>query len=68
MSSFGYNETVAMEYFPLTKEEAIKKGFKRCDYEIPLPQVEKTLKADEIPNIKNVTDDILNQAIICEVT
>ena len=68
MSSFGYNETVAMEYFPLTKEEAIKKGFKRCDYEIPLPQVEKTLKADEIPDIKNVTDDILNQAIICEVT
>jgi len=30
--------------------------------------VEKTLKADEIPDIKNVTDDILNQAIICEVT
>ncbi|MEI8092157.1 MAG: hypothetical protein WCG98_08430 [bacterium] len=24
LSPFGYNETVAMEYFPLTKEEAMK--------------------------------------------
>src|SRR3989344_6045552 len=27
MSPFGYNETQAQDYFPLTKEEAIKKGF-----------------------------------------
>jgi len=27
MSPFGYNETQAQDYFPLTKEEAIKQGF-----------------------------------------
>ncbi len=27
LSPFGYNETLANEYFPLTKEEAAKKGF-----------------------------------------
>ena len=28
MCPYGYNETVAMEYFPIEKEEAVKKGFK----------------------------------------
>lgn len=37
ISMFGYNETVAMEHFPLTKQEAIDKWFKRSDYEAPLP-------------------------------
>jgi hypothetical protein len=65
---FGYNETIAQEYFPLTKEEATKKWFKRSDYETPSPKVVKILQADEIPDIQNVTDDILQQAIACEVT
>jgi len=68
MSCFGYNESIAMEYFPLTKDEAIKKWFQRSEYEAPFPKVERTLKADELPDIKNVTDDILQQAIACEVS
>lgn len=28
---YGYNETVASEYFPLTKEEAVKRGYKWRD-------------------------------------
>lgn len=28
---FGYNETIAMTYFPFTKEQAIKQGFKWTD-------------------------------------
>lgn len=39
-SQFGYNETVAQEYFPLTKEEAIKQWFKRSDYEAPFPKTD----------------------------
>jgi len=35
---------------------------------MPFPKVEKILKANEIPDIKDVQDDILNQAIECEVT
>jgi hypothetical protein len=38
LSPFGYNETVAQEYFPLTKEEALAKWFKRSDYEAPFPK------------------------------
>ena len=40
ISPFGYNETLAMEYFPLTKEEALAKWFKRSDYEAPLPKTD----------------------------
>ncbi len=68
ISPFGYNETVAMQDMPLTKDEAIKKWFKRSDYEAPFPQVTKSLKASDLPDIKEVTDDILQQAIICEVS
>ena len=69
ISSFGYNETVAMEHSPLSKEEALRQWFKRSDYKAPIPQVEKTLNADELPEtIIDVTDDILQQAIICEVS
>ena len=68
LSPFGYNETVAKEYFPLTKETASKQGFNRSDYETPFPQVEKTLEADDLPLIQDVTEDILQQAILCERT
>lgn len=36
-SSFGYNESIAQEYFPLTKEQALKKGFRWRDAEYTLP-------------------------------
>ena len=68
VSPFGYNETVAMEYFPLTKDEALHQWFNRSDYEAPFPRVEKILKANEIHDIQNIPDDILQQAIQCEVT
>ena len=69
MSPFGYNETVANEYFPLTKEQAIKKGFNWSDYEAPFPKVEKIIPAEKLPtNITDIPDDILNWAIECEVT
>ncbi len=35
-SSFGYNESIAQEYFPLTREQALEKGFKWRDQEVPL--------------------------------
>ena len=28
MSPFGYNETLAKEYFPMTRDEALAKGFR----------------------------------------
>jgi len=69
MSQFGYNETVANEYFPLTKKEALEKWFNWSDYEAPFPKVEKIIPANKLPeNITEIPDDILNWAIECEVT
>jgi hypothetical protein len=69
LSPFGYNETLANEYFPLNKEEATAKGFTWSDYEAPAPKVEKVISANQIPdNISDVSDDILSQAIACEQT
>lgn len=69
MCPFGYNETVAQEYFPLTKEQALERGFNWSDYEPPLPKVEKIIKATELPDkIEDVPDDILQWAIECETT
>src|SRR3989339_2172251 len=65
ISPFGYNETVAQEYFPLTKEEALLKGFKWSDYELEFPHVEKTIPANLLPEIiSEIPDDILNWAIL----
>ncbi len=69
LSPFSYNESVASEYFPLTREEAKKKEFRWLDYEAPKPKVAKLLLAQNLPeNITEVTDDILQCVIECAVT
>ncbi len=69
MSAFGYNETVANEYFPLSKDETLEKWFNWSDYEPPFPKVEKIIPADKLPeDITEIPDDILAWAIECEVT
>ncbi|MDR0650606.1 MAG: hypothetical protein LBG59_04305 [Candidatus Peribacteria bacterium] len=69
ISPFGYNETLADDYFPLTKEEALAKGFVRSDFEAPLPQAEKMIKGSQLPiDSTEVSEDILKTAIICEVS
>ena len=69
ISPFGYNETVAQEYFPLDKNEAKNKWFNWSNYESPTPEVEKIIPAEKLPDdIKQIPDDILNWAIKCEIT
>lgn len=69
LSSFAYNETVAQEYFPLTKEECLNKGYKWKDEDDKIPNVTKIIPAERIPDdIKNIPDDILNWAIKCEIS
>ncbi|MBU1911074.1 hypothetical protein KKG16_01525 [Patescibacteria group bacterium] len=68
-SPFTYNETVAQEYFPLTKEEALSKGWKWRDATDEIPEVEKIIPANKLPDsIEDIPDDVLNWAIKCEVT
>ncbi len=65
LSPFGYNETEANEHFPLTKEEAPKKGFNWQD-NIQCTIGKETLKPENIPESINDTEDsILNEILAC---
>ena len=64
LSPFAYNETIAQEYFPLTKEEAKKQGYRWRDRE--KRNYEITLKNKDIPDdIKDVDNSILKEVIEC---
>ena len=65
LSPFAYNETIAQEYFPLTKEQAIEKGYKWKDKEERNYSID--IHTDDIPDsIKDIPDtDILNKVIEC---
>jgi Zn ribbon nucleic-acid-binding protein len=64
LSPFAYNETVAQEYFPLTKEEALQKGYRWKDDE---PGAKYDGPKVEIPEtIAETPDDICNQILTCE--
>lgn len=62
-SAFPYNLTVAQEYYPLTREEALVKGYKwrdpdKRDYQ---PQIYNTPD-----DIRDVPDSILNELLACD--
>jgi len=64
---YAYNETIAMEYFPLTEEEAAAKGYTWRRPNDDMPGVAKTVPAARLPQtIAKVPDDILNWAVTCE--
>jgi hypothetical protein len=65
-SPLAYNETIAIEYFPKTKSQAIKEGYPWRD-KTP-GEYKITINAsDLVDDIKDVKDDILKQVIKCEV-
>ena len=65
LSPFAYNESIAQEYFPLTKEEALEKGYKWEDGEARNYKVD--IENEDIPdNIQYVTEDIVGKIIACE--
>jgi len=64
VSPFAYNEVISQEYFPLTKEEAIKQGYLWKDPDIRDYKV--TLKPEDLAdNIKDVPDSITEEVIGC---
>jgi len=68
ISAFGYNETMAQVWYPLTKDQVEEKGWQWSDYESPV-EADKTIQANQLPDDSNdVPDDVLNWAIVCEVT
>ncbi len=70
-SLHSYNNTYAMLVFPLTKEQVLKNGWQWYD-EPKIPIDLKGLGLIQIKDlpkdIKDVKDDILNKAILCEAT
>ncbi len=69
LSAFGYNETVAQEYYPLSEAIALEKGFTWSAYKAPQPQVKTILTNTELSDsITDVDDNILQVAIQCSIT
>ncbi len=67
VSPFAYNETIAQEYFPLTKDEVLKRGWQwreegaeEKNYLGPVVDVPES--------ILGVTDDITKQILACAAT
>ncbi len=64
-SDFAYNETIANVFFPLSKDEALSRGYKWKDKE--KKNYQATLKPSDLPEtIGEVKDSILNEVIECE--
>ena len=64
MSSFAYNETIAQEYFPLSKEEVLERGYRWKDPEEKNYRITK--KTSDLPDhIKDVDDSILEETVEC---
>jgi hypothetical protein len=63
-SPFAYNETIAQDFFPLSKEEIEKQGF--LYREFPITEYQITILAKDLPDdIKDVSDDIVKESIEC---
>ncbi len=64
ISPFSYNETVAQEYFPLTKEQAAAKRYPWHEQEVASYQ--PTITSDKLPDdITQATDQVCQEIIGC---
>ncbi len=65
LAPFAYNETIAQDNIPLTKEEAISQGYKWED-DIQKTEGKETINPEDIPdNILEVTEDITKEVLRC---
>ncbi len=66
-SPFAYNETVAQEYFPMTKEQALAEGYTWKETEVRNYTLE--IQGNSVPNaISETTEDIVGKVIGCSHT
>lgn len=64
VSPFSYNESMAQDYFPMTKKEALGAGYSW--YDRPFREYKITLDAKDIPqNINDVDENITKEIIQC---
>lgn len=64
LSGLAYNESAAIDYYPLTKEQALAQGFSWRD--IQVREYRTTIDAEKLAdNIKDASDLIVNELIAC---
>jgi len=64
ISPYAYNETIAQEYFPLSKEDAESQGYSWREEDLRNYKI--TIQAGTLPDdIRNVSDTILADTIGC---
>jgi len=65
IAPFSYNEALSQDFFPLQKEEVIKRGFTWQD-KTTGTYGKETIKKGEIPNtIDNIDENILKEIFVC---
>lgn len=64
ISPFAYNESIAQDYFPLSREEIQKEKYQ---YREPISPTHKpTMRVEDLPDhVKNVKDSIVDEVIGC---
>ncbi|MBI5152056.1 zinc-ribbon domain containing protein [Candidatus Peregrinibacteria bacterium] len=66
LSHFGYNETVAQDYFPITRLKALTKGF-NWQNNLPFTTGKETISLENVPDkIQDAQDSICNEILACE--
>ena len=65
LSTFGYNETMAFEYYPLSREEVLSRGWKWQD-KVQFTSGKETIKTADLPDsILDVPDSISKEILAC---
>jgi len=65
LAPFAYNESLARDYFPLNKDQALIQNYRWKEKEERNYQID--IKSENIPdNIKDVTEDIVGKVIECK--
>lgn len=66
LSPFGYNETLAQEYYPLTEKEAKERGFNWQDEATGIYGKETIKNEEMLENIGGTTESILKEILVCK--
>ncbi|MDP2630202.1 MAG: hypothetical protein Q8P56_02220 [Candidatus Uhrbacteria bacterium] len=62
---FAYNETVAQDYYPMTKDEALARGYRWQD-DMPGTRGKETIEMGALPDhIEDVPESILQEILAC---
>lgn len=69
ISPYGYNETLAQQYYPLVRSDALAQGYRWKDDVEQLVVAVKVILGEQLPeDIASVPDDILEWAVQCTAT